>query len=184
MKDTVAVAQLVLAVCVLAGCTTSVESATDQPPLESSAVETEPETAPSESSAAPSESRDSDTSELQTCPSEVQAAMEASITAQTEALVAGDFELAHSYASPSFQSNVSVESFAVIISSSFSPLMSAADLSFANCLNNQALDLGVIDVRFVESEGNLIGSRYLLVATDDGWRIDAAGNLALIATKS
>ncbi len=184
MKKTIGLTQLFVAFCILAGCAANDESAKVQTASASPPAETEATPVPTKTSAPSAEPESTSSSELEACSTEVQVAMEASIRSQTEALVAGDFELAHSYASPSFQSNVSVDSFALIISSGFRPLLTAENLTFSNCLNSQGQDLGVIDVRFVESEGNLIGSRYLLVATDEGWRIDAAGNLALIATES
>ena len=184
MRDTIRLAQLFLMFGILAGCTSNVESAPIQTPSTSPSAETEVSPVPTETTSPSPEPECNGGSELEACANDVQLTMESSIRSQTEALVAGDFELAHSFASPTFQSNVSVDSFAFIISSSFRPLLTAENLTFSNCLNNQGQDLGVIDVRFVDSEGSLYGSRYLLVATDEGWRVDAAGNLALIATES
>jgi hypothetical protein len=155
-------AAAIVCVALLAGCASSI-SATPIPPSAD----------PRPDAAAPSE-----------CSEPIQLAIEAAIRSQTEAFAADDFELAYSYASDTFRSNVPIRSFVAIIASSYGPLLTSSQLEFSNCFNNQALDLGIIDVRFVESGVALYGLRYIVSASDEGWRVEGASNLELIATGS
>jgi hypothetical protein len=151
-----------LLVALLSGCAGTVSAA---PEPASTELRTE--------SAAPSE-----------CTQAVQLQIESAIRSQTQAFAAEDFELAYSYASDTFRSNVPIRSFVAIIASSYGPLLSSSQLEFSNCFSNQALDLGIIEVRFVESGLALYGLRYIVSESDEGWRVEGASNLELIATGS
>ena len=185
--------ELVLAaalVALLAGCASSISAApepsgveTQGPNPEVSAVPTEPEPGEPEPSTEP-DRPGPDAAAPQQCPETIQLQVENAIRSQTEAFAVEDFELAYSYASDTFRSNVSIRSFVAIIASSYGPLLSSSQLEFSNCFSNQALDLGIIDVRFVESGVALYGLRYIVSASDEGWRIEGASNLELIATGS
>jgi hypothetical protein len=118
------------------------------------------------------------------CTQAVQFQIEGAIRSQTEAFAAEDFELAYSYASDTFRSNVPIRSFVAIIASSYGPLLSSSQLEFSNCFSNQRQDLAVIDVQFVEAGISLYGLRYIVSAGEDGWRVEGASDLELIATGS
>jgi hypothetical protein len=179
-----ALAALVIAAAVLAGCATSVDTNSAQPSrtLESTEPEAGSDT-PEVTPEAPATEKPQ-AEAPQTCPIEIQTEMENSIRSQTEAFAAEDFELAYSYASPTFRANVDIQSFVAIIGSSYGPLLSSTQLAFSNCFNNQNFDLGIIEVRFVEAGADLYGLRYFLSATELGWRVEAASNLELVATGS
>jgi hypothetical protein len=154
-----------LCVALLTGCTSSPAAAPTQFSTETQR--------PNPEAAAPGE-----------CSEPIQLAIEAAIRSQTEAFAAEDFELAYSYASDTFRSNVPIRSFVAIIASSYGPLLSSSQLEFSNCFSNQTLDLGIIDVRFVEAGLALYGLRYIVSASDEGWRVEGASSLELIATGS
>jgi hypothetical protein len=177
-------AAAIVCVALLAGCTASVPAA----PIPSG-VETQgsnPEVSPEPTDTEPEQAEGSgpDAAAPSECSEPIQLAIEAAIRSQTEAFAADDFELAYSYASDTFRSNVPIRSFVAIIASSYGPLLTSSQLEFSNCFNNQALDLGIIDVRFVESGVALYGLRYIVSASDEGWRVEGASNLELIATGS
>jgi len=118
------------------------------------------------------------------CSSDVQQEIENSIASQTQAFAAEDFELAYSFASPSFRANVNLQSFVAVIASSYGPLISSSSLAFSECLSNEERTVGLINVRFVEGDTDLYALRYLMVATEDGWRVEGASNLELVASGS
>ena len=122
--------------------------------------------------------------ETRTCPFDVTADIEDSIRGQTDAFGAGDFELAYSFASPNFRKNVDLASFVRVIESSYGPLLGSTELKFSDCISNEEQTIGLIDVRFVEGETDLYGLRYLMVLADEGWRVEGASNLELVASGS
>ena len=122
--------------------------------------------------------------EARTCPFEVTTSIEVSISGQTDAFGAGDFELAYSFASPNFRKNVDLASFVRVIESSYGPLLGSTELRFSDCISNEEQTIGLIDVRFVEGETDLYGLRYLMVLADEGWRVEGASNLELVASGS
>jgi hypothetical protein len=179
MKLPRALATLTL-LLVLAGCAPQLEEANqDQAPTISPSTESsiepsiQPEPQESQSASSPSP-----------CNSEVLTGIQESISSQTQAFALEDFELAYSFASPNFRQNVNLQSFVAVISSSYGPLLSSSELQFSECLNNEQETIGVIDVRFVEGDAELYGLRYLMVATDEGWRVEGASNLQLVASGS
>ena len=166
----------------LVGCTASPSVSTDPSSTETQGSNPEASVEPTESAPAKPEETSPEAAAPTECPEPIRLAIESAIQSQTEAFAAEDFELAYSYASTTFRSNVSIQSFVAIIAASYGPLLSSSELEFSNCFNNQALDLGIIDVRFVESGLALYGLRYILSASDEGWRVEGATNLELIAT--
>jgi len=177
-------AAAIVCVALLAGCTASVPVAPIPSGVETQGLD--PEVSPEQSDPAAGEAEGSgpEAAAPSECSKPIQLAIEAVIQSQTEAFAAEDFELAYSYASDTFRSNVPIRSFVAIIASSYGPLLSSSQLEFSNCFSNQALDLGIIDVRFVESGLALYGLRYIVSASDEGWRVEGASNLELIATGS
>ena len=162
---------------VLAGC-----AATEEIPPTVSTSESPTET----SSAAPAPDPQGPQADPQarTCSFDVTASIESSIRGQTEAFGAGDFELAYSFASPNFRKNVDLASFVRVIESSYGPLLGSTELRFSDCISNEEQTIGLIDVRFVEGETDLYGLRYLMVLADEGWRVEGASNLELVASGS
>lgn len=75
-------------------------------------------------------------------------------------------------------------SFVRVIESSYGPLLGSTELKFSDCISNEEKTIGLIDVRFVEGETDLYGLRYLMVLADEGWRVEGASNLELVASGS
>jgi hypothetical protein len=117
---------------------------------------------------------------LADCEAREQGAMESTITAQTSAFANGDFERAYSYASPSFQSAVTLDAFTQLIASSYGPLINQAELRFGDCLSDSEFGVGTIDARFDQGGVDVFAIRYVMQHTDEGWRVDGASNLELI----
>ena len=114
------------------------------------------------------------------CTESIQGGIESTINNQTQAFSQEDFELAYTYASPSFRANVTLNSFVGIIAGSYGPLISSSTLAFRDCYTNLEASLGVIDVSFVQGGEDVYGLRYLMVETPDGWRVEGASNLEVV----
>ena len=116
------------------------------------------------------------------CSQTTQSGIETTINAQTASFAVGDYELAYSYASPSFRSSVSLQRFIGIIEGSYGPLISSSTLGFDSCIFYPEPELATIDVRFTENGETVYALRYVLVETDLGWRVDGASALASIGS--
>jgi hypothetical protein len=114
------------------------------------------------------------------CLGSIQGEIENTVNSQTSAFADNNFELAYSFASPSFRSNVSLEGFVQIIASSYGPLIESSQLRFSNCLVNADTGFALIDVSFLEAGDYVYGLRYLMVQTPDGWRVEGAGDLEVV----
>ena len=101
------------------------------------------------------------------------------VTAQTEALRAGDFEAAYTYASPSFQDTVSLEQFAGLILASYQPLLGEVVLEFGECVTDDRAEELSLDVVLRAEGQDSLGLRYILVDTDEGWRVSGASDFRL-----
>jgi hypothetical protein len=87
-----------------------------------------------EAEAAPSEAQESERSvNPEECSLEIQGLIAESIESQTSAFADEDFETAYSFASPSFRSDVNIQSFVAIIAGSYGPLILSTELAFSNC---------------------------------------------------
>jgi hypothetical protein len=114
------------------------------------------------------------------CEAQTQRAIEATVNSQTSAFASDNFEIAYSYASPSFRSNVTLEGFVGIIAGSYGPLIESSQLSFSDCLVDLGSGLALIDVRFLQSGNDVYALRYLMIETMAGWRVQGASNLQLV----
>ncbi|GEM_PF-319933 len=174
---------LVLALLV-SGCsqTAETESSMNEPELGDSDVseQTPPETDSEPEAETEVEQSPTETIELVECGQQDQDQMESTIDSQTASFAEGDFEDAYSYASPSFRANVSLNAFIQIINGSYGPLISSSNLQYSNCVADADFGLGFIDVRFTQSGTEVYALKYTLVASDEGWRVDGAGNLEAI----
>lgn len=74
------------------------------------------------------------------------------ILGQIKALAAGNFKGAYKYAAKSFQENVDLEQFSLIISNQYQMLMSYKDITFVECLVEQQTLVQDVDV--VSRDGN------------------------------
>jgi len=129
------------------------------------------------------ESRDSAEEQgatLTACDAAERGAIESTISAQTSAFADGDFERAYSYASPSFQTAVTLDAFTQLIATSYGPLINQAELRFGDCLSDSQFGVGTIDARFDQDGVDVFAIRYVMRATAEGWRVDGASNLELI----
>lgn len=114
------------------------------------------------------------------CPAGIQSEIEKTVNSQTSAFAESNFELAYSFASPTFRSNVSLDGFVQIIASSYGPLIESSQLRFSNCLVNADTGFALIDVSFLEAGDFVYGLRYLMTLTSDGWRVEGAGDLEVV----
>ena len=114
------------------------------------------------------------------CDAYVQGGIESTVNAQTSAFSRDDFELAYSFASPSFRSSVTLEGFVEIIAGSYGPLIESSELIFSDCLVDLSSELALIDVRFLQAGNDVYGLRYLMIETMDGWRVQGASNLQVV----
>lgn len=145
--------------------------AVEEPPLPSP----EPRDAPESL-----DSGDDQAVALVACEAAERGAIESTISAQTSAFADGDFERAYSYASPSFQTAVTLDAFTQLIATSYGPLINQAELRFGDCLSDSQFGVGTIDARFDQDGVDVFAIRYVLQRTTEGWRVDGASNLELI----
>jgi hypothetical protein len=127
-----------------------------------------------------SEAQPGPDSEPISCTGSIQGEIEKTVNSQTSAFAESNFELAYSFASPTFRSNVSLDGFVEIIASSYGPLIESSQLRFSNCLVNADTGFALIDVSFLESGDFVYGLRYLMTQTSDGWRVEGAGDLEVV----
>jgi len=114
------------------------------------------------------------------CDASVQGGIEATVNAQTSAFARDDFELAYSFASPSFRSNVTLGGFVEIIAGSYGPLIESSKLIFNDCMVDSGSGLALIDVRFLQAGNDVYALRYLMIEAMDGWRVQGASNLQVV----
>jgi hypothetical protein len=114
------------------------------------------------------------------CDASIQRGIESTVNAQTSAFARDDFELAYSFASPSFRSNVTLEGFVEIIAGSYGPLIESSKLIFSDCLVDSDSGLALIDVRFLQAGNDVYALRYLMIEAMGGWRVQGASNLQVI----
>ena len=174
------------ALLLLAGCSAVItveEPEVSSPDAQATQPDSSPEAKETERDTSDAEGDQSASSAVD-CSADLQALIQASINSQTEAFAAEDFQLAYSFASPEFQKNIDLQAFINVISSSYGPLLSSSKLQFSNCYVSQDQSVGVIDVRFIEGSDALYALRYFLVFTEEGWRVEGASDLELVASGS
>jgi len=86
------------------------------------------------------------------------------ISGQIKALAAANFEGAYKYAAKSFQQNVDLEQFSLIISNQYQMFMTYQDYTFGDCLVEQ--ETLVQDVDVVSKNGNFTLSYQLSFEED------------------
>lgn len=166
---------------VLVGCTPQASVEDDQP-LDTTA-QVEPDRLEQDEPDGEERPTDAEPQEvLSACESSERGQTQTIVQAQTGALGGGDFELAYSYATAGFQSAVSLEQFAGLIAASYQPLLGSADLEFGNCLIDQSATRVALDVVVRTSQGEALGLRYVLLDTEEGWRVDGASDFRLVGT--
>lgn len=130
---------------------------------------------------APSQNSDQQPdSALIDCDEETQGEIEEAIKLQTRAFADGNYDLAYSFASPSFRSSVSLDGFVAIIAGSYGPLIESSQLRFSSCLINASTGIGLIEVSFLEGGDFVYGLRYLMIETPEGWKVEGASNLQVV----
>lgn len=87
-----------------------------------------------------------------TCTSQQKQQVTDHILGQIKALAIGNFKGAYKYAAKSFQENVDLEQFSLIISNQYQMLMSYKDITFVECLVEQQTLVQDVDV--VSRDGN------------------------------
>lgn len=131
-----------------------------------------------ESSATPKEKQEESSPEA--CDSVTQGSIEVTVNAQTSAFASGDFKLAYSFASPNFRTNVTLDAFTEIIAGSYGPLIGSSQLNFRDCVVDINAGLALIDVRFTQAGNDVYALRYVMIQSDQGWRVEGASNLEVV----
>lgn len=140
-----------------------------------------PEPTTSQGEPAPTQSEEPEAElQLVSCEEGTQEAIEQTISSQTSAFADDNFELAYSFASPTFRSTVSLEGFVLIIASSYGPLIESSKLRFSDCIIDPDSGFALIDVSFLQSGEFVYALRYLMNETRDGWKVEGASNLAVV----
>ena len=146
----------------------------------SDSTNAEPRDAPDALDSPDDREMEAPTEVLEPCPERPREQMTQTVTRQTEAFAVGDFELAYSFASPSFRASIDLERFTALISESYGPLTATTQLRFGDCLINVDGGYGTLDTRFDQDGASVFGLRYVLSETPEGWRVDGASDLQLI----
>lgn len=115
------------------------------------------------------------------CDTSSERAMSDSIGAQIDALRAGDYAEAYSWAAPAFQQNVSLEVFELVIQDGYTSLLEARSHTLSDCVLFPR-DLGntVVTVRTVTNE--VFTYYYEMINTEGGWRILGAAEIAPVSS--
>jgi len=114
------------------------------------------------------------------CDARVRGGIESTVNAQTSAFARDDFELAYSFASPSFRSNVTLEGVRGNYCRELWPANRVSKLIFNDCLVDSDSGLALIDVRFLQAGNDVYALRYLMTEAMDGWRVQGASNLQVV----
>lgn len=126
------------------------------------------------------ETQEESTGSPQPCGEETLNAIQETINSQISAFGGGDYEAAYDFASPVFQASVTLEGFVQIIEGSYGPLISSSSLVFSDCLTNEAETAGLVDVRFIQQSNDVYALRYLMINTENGWRVQGASSLQVV----
>lgn len=119
---------------------------------------------------------------LMECSAGERVAAENVVTSQTDALREGDFERAYSFASPGFRASVPLDDFTGLILVSYQPLLADANLEFGDCVIDEDKSGLALDVIVRMDNTDSVGLRYVLVDSDEGWRVDGASDFQLFGT--
>lgn len=151
----------------------------------SSAIEVSPEVSVAEEEPTPEPTQSAlpeptQSAEPLECDADLQESISSVIDSQIVAFGAKDFELAYSFASPTFRASVSLEQFVQIINGSYGPLIGSSNLVFSDCYTDQNMKVGVINAKFIQANNEIYGLQYLMVKTELGWRVQGASNLSVV----
>ena len=130
------------------------------------------------------ESESEDSSNLTTpapCDVDNDRAMSAPIGAQIDALRAGNFSEAYSWAAPAFQQNVTEEMFERVIREGYSSLLESRSHTLSDCVLFPR-DLGNTVVTVTTVSGEVYTYYYELIKTAEGWRILGAAEIAPVSS--
>jgi hypothetical protein len=108
-------------------------------------------------------------------------AMSATIGAQIDALRAGNFSEAYSWAAPAFQQNVTEEMFERVIREGYSSLLESRSHTLSDCVLFPR-DLGNTVVTVTTVSGEVYTYYYELIKTAEGWRILGAAEIAPVSS--
>ena len=132
----------------------------------------------------PLESESDDSSNLTApapCDVDNDRAMSATIGAQIDALRAGNFSEAYSWAAPAFQQNVTEEMFERVIREGYSSLLESRSHTLSDCVLFPR-DLGNTVVTVTTVSGEVYTYYYELIKTAEGWRILGAAEIAPVSS--
>lgn len=98
--------------------------------------------------------------------------MEQVITGQSEAFAAGDWDLAHGFASPSFRAAVTVDQLAQIIAVQYDMLLTFESAEFGRC-ELLAPEIARIGVEVQSADYQPVIMVYELVDVENRWWVNA-----------
>ena len=154
---------IVLALFLIAGCSTAAPAGESDPP------------------GGPSEPDTSAPATPGSCDVETERAMDQVVGSQIDALRTGDFAGAYDLAAPAFQLSVSLEVFELVIQEGYRSLLEARSHTLSDCvLFPQDLGNTVVTVRTVS--GGVFTYYYEMINTDQGWRILGASEIAPVSS--
>lgn len=107
--------------------------------------------------------------------------MSATIGAQIDALRAGNFSEAYSWAAPAFQQNVTEEMFESVIREGYSSLLESRSHTLSDCVLFPR-DLGNTVVTVTTVSGEVYTYYYELINTAEGWRILGAAEIPPVSS--
>jgi len=108
-------------------------------------------------------------------------AMSATIGAQIDALRAGNFSEAYSWAAPAFQQGVTEEMFESVIREGYSSLLESRSHTLSDCVLFPR-DLGNTVVTVTTVSGEVYTYYYELINTAEGWRILGAAEIPPVSS--
>ncbi|MEK9599869.1 MAG: DUF4864 domain-containing protein [Pontimonas sp.] len=107
--------------------------------------------------------------------------MSATIGAQIEALRAGNFSEAYSWAATAFRQNVTEDMFERVIREGYSSLLESRSHTLSDCVLFPR-DLGNTVVTVTTVSGEVYTYYYELIKTAEGWRILGAAEIAPVSS--
>jgi hypothetical protein len=111
------------------------------------------------------------------CDDGEQAALTATVTAQLDALAAGDFAGAYAWASTAFRAGVGLPAFEQVIRTGYPELLSVALRRVEGCQIADGRGTLVVGITLRTGARRVLG--YRLSEEREGWRIDGAGDVVL-----
>lgn len=109
--------------------------------------------------------------EVEACDSDQEESIQRTISAQSEALAAGDWELAYSYASPAFRAAVTIEQFERVITRQYDMLLYFEGAEFGPC-ETPTPGIASVSVEVRSAFYRPVIMVYEVVSSDGSWFVN------------